>query len=297
MKVTILGSGTSHGVPVLGCSCPVCKSTDKRDIRYRSAIYVEGDAGEKIVVDTGPEFRLQAIRAGITSLDAVLLTHSHSDHLDGIADLRPLTNVKGEGGYKEKPMPVYANEITSLECKKRFSWIWDGRTQKGGGLPHINPILVSRKMMNHGFNIGKIKIRPIPIRHGRLIILGWKFTEGEKRFVYLTDTNKVPYMSYLKILKADVLVINALRMSPHATHFSFGEAMHFAKRIWNVTHNLREVYLTHICHENSHTSIEEYCAKWKKENNMQDVIIAPSYDTMTIMMGNGEQGTGNRGRN
>jgi phosphoribosyl 1,2-cyclic phosphate phosphodiesterase len=256
----------------------VCASSDSRDKRWRSSVYIEGDAGEKIVVDTGPEFRLQAVRAGIPRLDAVLLTHSHADHLHGIDDIRSFTYTK--------TVPVYANKPTLTELKERFAYIWSNTTQKGGGLPHIDAILVNNKMLSRGFYIGKIKIRPIPVIHGRLKILGWKFYENEKRFVYLTDVSKVPYLSYLKIRRCDVLIIGSLRRERHATHFSFSEALNFAKRIYESDDgkNLREVYLTHICHNHSHKEIENFCVDWKQKNNMTELTIAPAYDTMRITL-------------
>lgn len=276
-RVTILGSGTSHGIPVVGCSCSVCRSADPRDNRYRSAIYVEGDAGEKIVVDTGPEFRLQALRADITELDAVLFTHHHADHLHGIDDLRPLTF--------ECDIPIYANKLTLDEISRRFSYIWSNKTPQGGGLPHLKTVLVEKRTTRRGISIGNIKVLPIRVTHGAFSILGWKFKEGEKRFVYITDASKISIVSYLKVMRCHVLVIGALRMKPHVTHFSFEQALHFAKKIyWSPEGRkyLQEVYLTHICHNHSHEEIANFCAKWSIKNNMSDLIVAPAYDMMKV---------------
>jgi phosphoribosyl 1,2-cyclic phosphate phosphodiesterase len=221
---------------------------------------------------------LQAIRAGIKRLDAVLLTHAHADHLHGIDDVRSYT-------YKNT-VPVYANSPTASELKERFAYIWAEHTQKGGGLPRIDAVPVDNKMLSRGFYIGNIKIRPLSVMHGRLKILGWKFYENEKHIVYLTDVSKVPFVSYLKIKRCDVLIIGGLRMERHATHFSFSQALEFAKRIYksNDGNRLREVYLTHICHNHSHEEIQAFCTEWKQKNNMQNVTIAPAYDTMQIVL-------------
>jgi phosphoribosyl 1,2-cyclic phosphate phosphodiesterase len=208
-------------------------------------------------------------------LDAVLLTHHHADHLHGIDDLRSLSF--------ERTLPVYGNKLTIDELSSRFGYIWSNKTQQGGGLPHLELIPVEKK--RKGIRIGNIKIIPIPIVHGKLIILGWKFKEGEKRFVYITDVSKVPFISYLKVMRCNVLVIGALRMAPHATHFSFAQALDFAKKIYRSPEGgkyLQEVYLTHICHNHSHREIENFCAAWMKKNNIDSLTISPAYDTMTI---------------
>ncbi|MDR2864267.1 MAG: MBL fold metallo-hydrolase [Spirochaetaceae bacterium] len=255
----------------------MCRSDNSRDNRYRASIYVEGKDGEKILVDAGPEIRLQAVRAGITRIDAVLLTHSHADHLHGIDDLRPLTF--------ENPIPVYANKLTYNDLFKRFSYIWAEHTQKGGGLPHLNPILVDKHILREGFSIGAVHIMPIPVMHGELKILGWKFNENGKCAVYITDVSKVPYSSYLKARNCQVLIVDALRIQPHATHFSFDEALDFTKKIYRSQEGskmLREVYLTHICHNHSHKEIEYYCRAWMSRNNIKNLTVSPAYDTMSI---------------
>ncbi|MDR2053145.1 MAG: MBL fold metallo-hydrolase, partial [Treponema sp.] len=163
MRITVLGSGTSHGVPVIGCECPVCRSADPRDTRTRASLYVRGENGGRVVIDTGPEFRLQALRAGIGDLDAVLLTHTHADHLHGLDDIRALT--------WDKAIPVYANEPSIAELKERFSYIFR-ETQAGGGKPRIIPRVPAGIL-----DIGSLNFTPIPLKHGALDILGWRITE------------------------------------------------------------------------------------------------------------------------
>ena len=144
MKITVLGSGTSHGIPAVACSCPVCTSDDGRDKRMRSSVYIEGEGGERVLIDAGPEFWLQAVRAGIKRLDAIFLTHSHADHIHGLDDVRPLS--------REKPIPVYGNEQTIEEMKERFSYIFGtkwGAAQKGGGKPRLEPQIVVEPLRPH----------------------------------------------------------------------------------------------------------------------------------------------------
>jgi phosphoribosyl 1,2-cyclic phosphate phosphodiesterase len=265
-------------VPVIGCSCKVCKSADVKDTRYRASIYIEGEGGEKILVDTGPEFRLQALRAGITQLDAVLLTHAHADHMHGLDDVRPLTY--------GSPMPVYANETCCKELTERFSYMWSTKTQKGGGLPKITLINVNKKL-NEGFMIGKIKVSCMPVMHGNLEILAWKFTDNEKKLVYMTDVKSVTTAADFDSRDCNILIIGALKMDPHPTHFSIPQALEFAKHIYCSDENcksLKAVYLTHICHNYSHNEIEDYCNQWRIDNKMESVIIKPAYDTMEVVL-------------
>jgi len=282
-----LGSGTSHGVPVIGCSCPVCLSGDGRDKRYRSSIYIEGAGGEKILVDTPPEFRLQAIRTGIKELDLVLLTHSHADHLHGLDDLRPLTY--------EKKLNIYANELCYNELEARFNYIWKEGVQIGGGLPRLEAHLVNDKMYQNGFQTdgsiaadtggNGIKITPLPVYHGKLNILGSKFEEYGKTFVYLTDVKTVPEETFKKVVPCNLLIIGGIKIIPHATHFSFGEALDFAKKIFlEQGGGLNSVYITHICHNHSHKEIENFCANWKSKNKEVTFTASPSHDTQTIVL-------------
>ncbi|MDR2630200.1 MAG: MBL fold metallo-hydrolase [Spirochaetaceae bacterium] len=261
MKLIVLGSGTSHGIPVVGCGCPVCRSEDPRDKRMRASLYIEGDGGERVVIDTGPEFRLQAIRAGITRLDALFLTHSHADHIHGLDDLRPLCY--------ERPIPVYGNRQTLEELQERFSYVFKP-TQQGGGKPRI--IL---KTAQDPVRIGGLIFTPIPIKHGILDILGWKIIQAEKTkdpAVYLTDLSHIPQESLDLIREPALLIIGGLRERLHETHFTFQEALTTA---WDL--GAKEAYLTHICHEHSHRDIEDYCRVFQEKSGAPG-IMGPAYD-------------------
>lgn len=237
MKIIVLGSGTSHGVPMLGCACRVCTSTDPRDTRYRASLLIHGDDDERVLIDAGPEFRLQGLRAGLTRLDAVLITHAHADHIHGLDDVRPLT--------RGRDLPVYASAIDAEEIGQRFSYVFKGG-QMGGGKPRLELRVVTADEVV----IGTVRARPIPIAHGERPILGYRIGG----LAYLTDCSGVPATSRALLGGLDVLLIDGLRLRPHPTHFSIDEALDLAK-------DLRpgRVLLTHICHDLSHAQIQAYC--------------------------------------
>jgi phosphoribosyl 1,2-cyclic phosphate phosphodiesterase len=274
MKLTILGSGTSHGVPVIGCHCKVCGSTDPRDKRLRASLYIQGRAGEGLVIDTGPEFRLQAIRAGIEKLDAVFLTHGHADHLHGLDDIRTLS--------REKPLPVYGNDQTIEELRERFSYVFR-ETQRGGGKPRLEPQAVRGPV-----HVGGLTVSPLPVKHGALDILGWRIEEptgrpcpgGQASVVYLTDTSAIPGATAALAGQPDILVIGALRIRPHETHFTFEQALDAARGL-----GARRVYLTHICHDLSHGEIEDYCRAYLLEHRLTGISMEPAYDGLELEPG------------
>jgi phosphoribosyl 1,2-cyclic phosphate phosphodiesterase len=273
MKLTVLGSGTSHGIPMLGCDCPVCHSTDPRDQRLRASLYIQGARGEQALIDTGPEFRLQALRAGIKRLDALFLTHSHADHIHGMDDVRPLC--------RDSPLPVYGNRETLAELSERFSYVFRD-TQRGGGKPRLTLQEARGEVV-----IGSLVITPIPVQHGALSILGWRMDEKKPgsgsntaSAVYLTDTSAIPGPSWDLIRPPaspppDILIIGALRTRPHETHFTFEQALDAALRI-----GARRTYLTHICHDHCHRDIEAYCHQW--EHHADTGPAGPAYDGLEI---------------
>jgi phosphoribosyl 1,2-cyclic phosphate phosphodiesterase len=237
-----------------------------------------------VVIDTGPEFRLQAVAAGLTGLDAILLTHSHADHLHGLDDVRPLS--------RDKPIPVYGNDQTISELEERFSYIFHP-AQIGGGIPQIECCRIREPL-----RVGGLHFTPVPVRHGNLDILGWAIREvsvkdggkngarsgakddvndepGQALAVYLTDTSAIPDDSIPLVKNPGVLIIGALRMRPHPTHFNFDGALEAALRI-----GARRIYLTHICHDYTHEEISAYCGEFLK--NHAGVSAAPAWDGLEL---------------
>jgi len=275
MKIIVLGSGTSHGIPVVGCSCPVCKSNDPWDKRMRSSLYIEGPGGESILIDAGPDFRMQALAAGITRLDAIFLTHSHADHIHGLDDIRPLSH--------EKPLPIYGNAQTIAEMKERFSYVFGtvwGADQEGGGKPKLSPFVA-----NGPIRMGRLIFTPIPVKHGALDILGWEVREDSgKIFLYLTDTSAVPPSS-LALLGSSglrnsrLIIIGGLRRKHHETHFTFDEALETALGL-----GADRIYLTHICHEHPHSEIEKICQSFRESRKLADMDIHPAWDGMELTL-------------
>ena len=228
--LTILGSGTSDGIPQMGCRCPVCTSADPRDARLRtSALIRHGDAN--ILIDCGPDFRQQALRHGIGRLDAVLCTHHHFDHITGLGELRPLSGALG------LEILVYANETTLEHIRARFSYVFSARTC-GGGYPAIRlmPLLESQE-------IAGLRIISFCVMHGQLPITGFRIGG----LVYITDASAVPEESKALIKNCPLLVVNALREKPHSTHFSIGEACAFAREM-----EAERSVLIHVSHHVGH---------------------------------------------
>ncbi|TFG79464.1 MAG: MBL fold metallo-hydrolase [Spirochaetales bacterium] len=239
MRLTFLGTGTSHGIPVLGCDCAVCSSMDPRDNRYRSSVLIEGNDGEHILIDAGPEFRLQALRAGLHHLDAVLVSHAHADHVHGLDDVRPLC--------RNRQMSVWASENDAAEIRERFSYAFRAG-QPGGGKPRFDLGIAPPE----GVAIGRLRAIPVPLMHGDRRILGYRIGG----LSYLTDCSGIPASSMPLLEGTDVLVLDALRTRPHPTHFSISEAFDVARLIAP-----GQLYLTHLCHDHSHQALEELCRK------------------------------------
>ncbi|MBD5442730.1 MAG: MBL fold metallo-hydrolase [Treponema sp.] len=275
MKMTILGSGTSHGIPCIACSCSVCQSKDARDKRTRCSAFVENKNADgttsHILIDIGPDFRMQALKNNITALDAILLTHSHADHLHGLDDIRVFSHTVSRDHIKNpsaenatsEGIALYANNRTVKDVEHRFDYIFK-KTQIGGGKPKIRlerQTLFERKMPPE---FGDIIVTPIPMMHGSLETTGYLLTVNNgasKRhsIAYLTDCSFISDKSIQKIRECggiiDHCVIDGLREKPHATHFSYLQAMDVAEKIKS-----RHTWFTHICHLKSHIQIQEYIA-------------------------------------
>ncbi|TFG62402.1 MAG: MBL fold metallo-hydrolase [Spirochaetales bacterium] len=232
MQIIFLGTGTSHGIPCIACSCAICTSSDPKNARTRASIWIR-HRHLSLLIDTSTDFRFQAIREGMTSLDAIFFTHAHADHLHGLDDIRPLC--------RDKTMPVYGNEATLTEIRSRFNYIFED-TQKGGGKPKIELISLG----NGAVDLGDLAVQPVPIKHGSLDILGFRLGG----FAYLTDCSGIPEESYKLLENLEILVIGALRDKPHETHFSVPEALAEIGRI-----RPERAYFTHLCHNLEHQEL------------------------------------------
>jgi phosphoribosyl 1,2-cyclic phosphate phosphodiesterase len=230
--VTFLGTGTSHGVPMIGCDCATCRSTDPRDRRLRPSIYVDVPDRARILVDTSTDLREQALHHGIARVDAVLFTHAHADHVLGLDDVRRFNAIQ------RGSIPCYADAHTWEGIRRTFFYVFDGVHRQGGGIPQLEP-----REVDGPFEVNGVRIVPVPLLHGRLPILGFRFGS----FAYLTDCSAIPDASWPLLDGVETLVIDALRDRPHPTHFSVAEAIEAAARIAP-----KRTYFTHICHDLAH---------------------------------------------
>jgi len=233
MTVTFLGTGTSMGVPEIGCPCEVCRSTNPYDKRLRSAVLIEAN-GSTILIDAGPDIRQQLLRENTKRIDAVLLTHEHYDHIGGIDDLRPFT--------RQKPLPIFGMRRVLDTLRKNISYVFSA--EKYPGIPDLS----LREIGKEPFSINGLEIMPIEVYHYKLAILGFRIG----RFAYLTDVKTIPEASFEKLQSLDVLVLNALRKTPHISHQSIDEALRNIEKIAP-----RKTYLTHFNHDlGLHTVVE-----------------------------------------
>ena len=228
MRVTFLGTGTSQGVPMIACACAVCKSTDPRDARLRVSVLVEAH-GKRILIDAGPDLRQQFLRAGITDVDAVLLTHEHMDHISGMDDLRAISFAHDP----PKAMAIYADAPTQKAVRRVYSYAFEAA--KYPGVPEFDLRLIDRRP----FTIGDVVITPIEVMHLNMPVLGFRIGG----FTYITDAKSIVGAEKDKIRGSEVFVVNALRPKPHYSHFSLSEAIELAQEV-----GARQTYLTHISH-------------------------------------------------
>jgi len=227
LKITFLGTGTSSGVPMIGCDCEVCTSADTKDKRLRSSILVES-ATTSIVIDTTPDFRYQMLRANVKKLDAVLFTHPHKDHIAGLDDVRAFNY------FQQKPMELYANSLTEEAIKREFAYAFSDK--KYPGIPNLNLNTIDEKP----FVVGDIPVTPILVWHLKMPVLGFRFG----RFTYITDANRIDEEEKEKIKGSDTLVLNALRKEAHISHFTLDEAIALTKES-----GVADGYFTHISHQ------------------------------------------------
>ena len=250
MKVRFLGTGTSQGVPVIGCDCSVCLSDDFNDKRLRSSIYIK-HKNKSIVIDTGPDLRQQVLKNNIKKIDFVLYTHAHRDHVSGIDELRSFNFLQ------KKKINAFGNKELICQLKKDYSYIFSGL--KYPGLPKIKLNKVQDK-----FNYKNISIIPIHILHHKLNILGYRIAN----LTYITDAKTIPEIEQEKIYGSDVLIINCLQIKEHISHLNLEEALNLIKRL-----NVKKVYFTHISH---------FLGRHKDINKILPKNVELAYDNLEI---------------
>jgi phosphoribosyl 1,2-cyclic phosphate phosphodiesterase len=256
MKLTFLGTGTSFGVPQLGCGCEVCKSPDPRDRRTRVGALVETNSGIRILIDTPPELRLQLISAAVDRVDAVLFTHDHADHTHGIDDLRAITV------RRDAPLPMYGSEETLGSLARKFSYVFDVRTRPlpGTSKPEGHAHVVAP---NESFFVGDTEIVAVPVPHGPVTVFAYRIGP----LAYVTDAQSVPPGALEQLRGARVLVLNALFRTEHPTHMSLPESLRVANAI-----GAERTYLTHLTHDNFHADLESELPR----------SVVPAFDGLTV---------------
>jgi phosphoribosyl 1,2-cyclic phosphate phosphodiesterase len=251
MQITFLGTGTSQGVPIIGCQCSVCQSKDERDKRLRSSVLVSYKDNQ-FIIDIGPDFRQQILRENVSKLDFVLLTHPHKDHTGGLDDIRAFNHLNG------KAMDVYANHSACGALVKDFYYIFDGSDYPG--IPKLNLHSVGTEM----FEVNGIQILPIEATHYDMNILGYRIAD----FAYITDAKFIAEKELNKLKNLNVLVINALRIKEHYSHFNLSEALNIIKYV-----SPKQAYLTHISHN---------LALYAESRQLLPDVVAFAYDGLKI---------------
>jgi phosphoribosyl 1,2-cyclic phosphate phosphodiesterase len=227
LKVTILGSGTSQGVPVIGCTCEVCQSLDYRDKRLRTSAYVEFE-GQYFIIDTGPDFRQQMLRENVGRVDAVIFTHAHRDHTAGLDDVRAYNFLQ------EMDMPVYGSSAVLDQLRLEYAYAF--AKDRYPGIPR----LTLHQIDDHPFDINGIRILPLPVLHLKMPVHGFRFG----KFSYITDANFIPEQTLERLEGTEVLVLNALQLEPHVSHFNLDGALKVVDRL-----RPQKTYFTHISHK------------------------------------------------
>jgi phosphoribosyl 1,2-cyclic phosphate phosphodiesterase len=236
-RITFLGTGTSHGVPMIGCPCAVCRSDDPRDRRWRPSVWLDLP-GIAVLVDTATDLRSQALQFRVPRVDAILFTHSHADHVMGLDDVRRFN------ALQEGAVACYADPFTAAEIRRTFAYMFGPRTPIGGGLPKIDLFELAGE-----FCLGRHLVTPVPLVHGRRLVLGYRVGG----LGYLTDCSEIPEASFALLDGLDVLVVDALRDRPHPTHFTVSQALEVVERV-----RPKRAYFTHVAHDLPHA---ETCAR------------------------------------
>ncbi|MDN3686495.1 MBL fold metallo-hydrolase [Cyclobacterium jeungdonense] len=240
MKITFLGTGTSQGVPVIGCNCETCQSLDFRDKRTRTSLHLEIE-GKSVVIDTGPDFRMQMLRESINRLDAVVYTHEHKDHTAGLDDIRPFNFMQ------QTDIPLFGTPQVLDQIKTEFSYIFSNH--KYPGIPRV----LINEIHNLPFEVLGVPFIPVQVMHHKLPVFGFRI----KNFTYITDANYIAPEEIEKIKGTKILVVNALQIKPHISHFTLEEALAFIEEI-----GPEKAYLTHISHRmGMHQRVQERMPK------------------------------------
>ncbi len=227
MIITFLGTGTSQGVPVIACTCEVCKSLDYRNKRLRTSVHIQVD-NQSFVIDTGPDFRQQMLRENVNRLDAVIFTHAHRDHTSGLDDVRAYNY------FQKMDMPVYGTQAVLDQLKVEYAYAFE--EVKYPGLPRLALNLISEK----DFEINGVRITPLPVYHHKMPVMGFRVGN----FSYITDANLIPDDTLKRLKGSEVLVLNALQHEPHISHFNLQQALEAAQTI-----GAKKTYFTHISHK------------------------------------------------
>jgi phosphoribosyl 1,2-cyclic phosphate phosphodiesterase len=233
-KVLVLGTGTSHGVPMIGCECGTCRSTDPRDRRSRASIHIQLNSGQSILIDTSPDLRMQALTYNVRRVDAIVYTHSHADHIMGLDEVRRF-NV-----LQKSAIPCYGDQRTLDDLRRVYSYVFSPDTPRGGGIPQVVPALVMGE-----FCIGEATFVPVPLLHGSRTILGYRIGS----FAYLTDCSGIPDASWPLLSGVRTLILDALRERPHPTHLSVEQALAVVAQL-----KPERAMFTHMCHDLPHAA-------------------------------------------
>jgi len=232
--VLVLGTGTSHGVPMIGCECDTCRSTDPRDKRSRASILIQPDGGPSVLVDTTPDLRMQALTHGVKRVDAIVYTHSHADHVMGLDEVRRFN------AMQKSAIPCYADERTLNDLKRIYSYIFASDAPRGGGIPQVVLARIAGE-----FCVGPATFTPVPVMHGSRQIFGYRVGS----FAYLTDCSGIPDESWPLLSGVKTLVLDALRVRPHPTHLSVDQALAVVARV-----KPERAWFTHMCHDLPHAA-------------------------------------------